>query len=102
LFQNADAARKIFQRWRERFGNRDTDEEIYIAIVRHLPAQNQHHYLMMVRSKLPDDLPRDPRRAILTVSQSITMTPDSDRNLQLFLDAYQEVRVLFVAGRPRQ
>jgi hypothetical protein len=91
MFENVDAARKIFERWRERFGNRDTDEEIYIAIIRHLPAQGPHHYLMMVRSKLPDALPRDPKRAILTVSQSIIMTPDSDRNLQLFLDAYQEV-----------
>jgi hypothetical protein len=91
MFENADAARKIFQRWRERFGNRDTDEEIYIAVVRHLPAQDPHHYLMVVSSKLPDALPRDPKRAILTVSQSITMTPDSDQNLKLFLDAYQEV-----------
>jgi hypothetical protein len=45
----------------------------------------------MVRSNLPDALPRDPKRAIFTTSQSITMTPDTSANLQLFLDAYREV-----------
>lgn len=90
MFENVDAARKIFQRWRERFGTRDADEEIYISIARNLPGENPHHYLMMVRSKLPDALPSDPRRAIFTASQSITMTPDSSTNLQMFLDAYKE------------
>jgi hypothetical protein len=34
LFSDAEAARKIFERWRERFGSVDEQDEIYVAVVR--------------------------------------------------------------------
>ncbi len=31
------------ERWRERFGSADPKEEIYLAIIKNLPAQNPNH-----------------------------------------------------------
>jgi hypothetical protein len=81
---------QIFVRWRERFGSSDTNEEIYLAIVQHLPSQSPHHYTLLVTSKFPNASERDPKQTILTVSRSLTMTPDSATNLQQFLEAYQQ------------
>src|SRR5258708_23114918 len=89
MFEDEEGARKIFGRWRERFGSRDVGEEIYLAIVRHLPEQNPHHYILMVTSKLPDAGERDPQQTVLISSRSMTMTPDSATNLEGFLDAYE-------------
>jgi hypothetical protein len=38
LFTDGEAARKIFERWRERFGAVDEQDEIYVAIVRGISA----------------------------------------------------------------
>jgi hypothetical protein len=76
-----EAARKIFERWRVRFGHSDANEEIYLGIVRHLPQQNPHHYLMLITSKHPDADERDPSQLIVTAIRSMTMTPDSATNI---------------------
>jgi hypothetical protein len=89
MFEDKDAARKIFVRWRERFGDSDINEEIYLAIVQHLPSQSPHHYTLLVTSKFPNASERDPKQTILTVSRTLTMTPDSATNLQQFLEAYR-------------
>jgi hypothetical protein len=90
MFEDKVAARKIFERWRERFGSSDVNEEIYLAIVRQLPGQNPHHYTMLVTSKPPDADERDLHQSIVIASRSMTMTPDSVTNLQQFLDAYEQ------------
>jgi hypothetical protein len=91
MFGDQEAARKIFERWRERFGSSDADEEIYFAIVRHLPEQSPHHYIMLITSKHPDADERDPNQLIVTASRSTTMTPDSAMNLERFLEFYRQV-----------
>jgi hypothetical protein len=69
MFRDKGAARKIFERWRERFGSSDANEEIYLAIVRHLPEKNPHHYIMLITSKHPDADERDPNQSIMGSSR---------------------------------
>jgi hypothetical protein len=91
MFRDREAARKIFERWRERFGSSDANEEIYLAIVRHLPEKNPHHYVMLITSKHPNaDERDDPNQLIVTASRSMTMTPDSATNLERFLEFYRQ------------
>jgi len=89
MFEGREAARKIFERWRERFGARDANEEIYLAIVRRLPEQNPCHYIMMITSNRPDDGKHDRSQSIVVTTRSTTMTPDSATNLERFLDDYE-------------
>lgn len=106
MFKNRDAAAKIFERWRERFGAVDNEEEIYIGIVRRFSIEHPTHYGMLITSKVPVDQ-GDPRIAMLA-SRSLTMEPYEDVNLTGFLDLYKKagayllMPVVMVPGKPPQ
>ena len=89
LFENAAAAQKIFKRWRTRFGDIDTDENIKVSIIRHLPKTDPHHYCVQVTSKEPE---LDKNKAMplsLIVARSLIMTPKNSENLDRFLADYK-------------
>lgn len=88
MFKNREAAAKIFERWRERFGPADLEEEIHIGIVRHFSAKHPAHYGIVIASKIPEDS-SDSRMAMVT-SRSQSMEPDNDINLSNFLDLYKK------------
>ena len=64
LFENEKAGRKIFERWRERFGTQDENEEISLSIIRKLPEQNENHYCVLITSKLPETDSLSPNQVI--------------------------------------
>jgi hypothetical protein len=43
-FTNAELGRKIFSDWRNRFGERDDQGAIHLAIIRELPSHPSSHY----------------------------------------------------------
>jgi hypothetical protein len=88
IFKNQDAAARIFERWRERFGSADVEEEIHIGIVRHFSIEHPAHYGMVITSEPPNDS-RDSRVAMMA-SRSLTMEPPNDVNLKTFLDLYKK------------
>lgn len=88
MFRDGDAATKIFERWRERFGQVDKGDEISISIVRKFSAQHPMHYGMVVTSKLPDD-PQDSHLSTVAL-RCLTMEPADDVNLTNFLRSYEE------------
>ena len=87
MFQDRTSAIKIFERWRERFGERDSEEEIHLAIVRQLPGNNPHHYVVVVASKPPDPSELSQKRLAVT-TRSMTMEPNDSANLDRFLTMY--------------
>jgi hypothetical protein len=89
-FQDECAARAIFQRWRERFGEQDTAEEIYLGIVRQLSEVVPHHYNVLVSSKLPRDL--SPGGNVLAGTKWMALQPNDSENLERFLAAYDRSR----------
>jgi hypothetical protein len=88
VFKDEVVAKKIFERWRERFGSDDAKEEIYLAIIKNLPEQDPHHYIVMVTSKAPEAADLDPKRSIVFATRSMTMTPPNSSNLDRFLTTY--------------
>lgn len=88
MFKSRDAAAKIFERWRERFGSADVEEEIHIGIVRRFSSEHPAHYGMVITSEPPKDA-RDSRIAMMA-SRSLTMEPANDVNLSTFLDLYKK------------
>lgn len=83
-FRNADAARHIFERWRERFGEADMNHEISISIIRRLPDHPPTHYAVQITSGAPDESPGSD--ALLQVMNRVhVMEPDNSRNLEQFL-----------------
>lgn len=50
MFTNEEAARAIFGRWRERFGEVDREDEIYLSILKDVSPTHPLHYTMLVSS----------------------------------------------------
>lgn len=88
LFTNYDAGRKIFERWRDRFGQIDEQDDIYLAIVRDISAENPAHYRVLITSRLrtEDELPG--KQQVMVAARINTMHAESDVNLARFLEAY--------------
>jgi hypothetical protein len=92
MFANREAGRQIFERWRERFGNIDRNDEIYLSIVKGVSDANPAHYNVLVTSRLDPSETRKPAGAMV-LSRFNRMTPDSDKNLNVFLADYKQAGV---------
>lgn len=90
MFTNEDAARKIFAHWRERFGQADSQEEIYVAIVRGISIENPAHYRVLITSRLPSEDERPTGKTFILASRIQTMHAESDVNLNRFLGIYDQ------------
>jgi hypothetical protein len=88
LFDVEEGATKIFERWRQRFGEKDSSEEIHLAIVRQLPGKNPHHYVVIIASKQPDLDKFKSGQGLGIATRSMTMEPNDSLNLDRFLTAY--------------
>jgi len=88
LFTDSEAGRKIFERWHERFGRIDKQDNIYLAIVRGISTENPAHYRVMITSRLrpEDEFPGGPQ--FMVACRMNTMHAKSDVNLARFLEAY--------------
>ncbi|BAU49852.1 hypothetical protein SVA_3304 [Sulfurifustis variabilis] len=91
LFTDADAARKIFERWRERFGKEDRQEDIYVAIVRGISAEKPAHYRVLITSRLPPKVELIGGQPFMIAARINTMHAESDVNLVRFLGRYNEL-----------
>lgn len=91
LFENGEAGRKIFARWHDRFGDKDLNEEIAISIIRDLPGQSPHHYLVQITSSVSGD--ERPDVMLSVPMRSHEMMPAHSENLDRFLDAYRRFGV---------
>ena len=98
-FNNREGAEKIFGRWRERFGTRDVDNVIHLAIIQGIPAANPSHYEVLVTSSLLRPTETDRSHAGVTnyTGRQLTVTPDTSTNLDRFLKEYRRVGVYFLA-----
>lgn len=91
LFEDGNAATRIFENWRERFGEQDTNEEIRISVLRGISISNPHYYKVLVTSEfLQGDVPEQAMKTFFTVGRINTMTPNSSENLNRFLEDYKK------------
>jgi hypothetical protein len=95
-FADEDAARKIFQRWRERFGQVDRQDEIYLAIVRDVSVDHPAHYRVLVTSRLPPEEESQTGKTFMMASRMLTMHAESSVNLDRFLDNYVRSGAFFL------
>ena len=94
-FTAEPAARSIFERWRQRFGEIDRDDAIYLAIVTDVSDEHPAHYNVLVTSNHP---PPDeaPRRNAMVLSRFSRTMPDNDANLRRFLTDYEKAGAYFL------
>jgi hypothetical protein len=106
LFTNKEIARKIFERWRERFGDKDVNEEIYIAVIKEISDQNPFYYNVLITSQPPTEKFDENIKLITQVGRYMTMEPQSALNLSRFIADYKSVKsfnivpAIWREGRP--
>lgn len=96
MFKDEAAARSIFKRWKERFGNDDRDDEIYLAIVREISSKNPSHYRVLVTSS-PSSLSNNSDQVFSFVTRTQTMYAESGTYLNHFLAMYARTRAYLIA-----
>ena len=89
LFKDREAARTIFERWRERFGTVDRNDEIYLSIIQDVSDTHRAHYNVLVTSGLKPLQARQPG-GTMVLSRFNRMQPDVDTNLRNFLSYYKK------------
>lgn len=88
LFENGEAATRIFERWRERIGAYDEHDRIRLSVIRRLEGRPAPHYAIQISANaLPGDM-EDGDKVSFTV-RSLVVTPGSDENLENFLASYR-------------
>jgi hypothetical protein len=85
IFSNAEAARRIFERWRDRFGTKDVNSDISISVIQRLRGHPPSHYAIQITSRRPDDGGWEQSTLYQTVNRVHVMHPDDDANLERFI-----------------
>ncbi|WP_027441676.1 hypothetical protein [Ponticaulis koreensis] len=89
FFKNKELGKKIFQQWRERFGNTDTDEVIRVSILQGINKNATLHYRAHISQKFGDDEDTfDKSRLHMSLSRYLEMTPETSQHLDFFLQEY--------------
>lgn len=94
VFNDREAAATIFERWRDRFGVVDKNEEIHIGIIRRFSAEHPTHYGMVITSKIPANSAES--NIAMLVSRSLTMKPSDHVNLNIFLELFKKFGAYFL------
>jgi len=84
-FVDGAAGRRIFERWRERFGEVDEDDALFLAIIRKLPGEPSTHYRVMISARLDGPDLDEPSEKLVVSSRSNLMTPNDNEHLERFL-----------------
>ena len=87
VFEDRDAATAIFAALQEDVGRIDAKELLRVSILRGVEKHNPYAYTVVVGTNIPRDQ-LSPDKVVLMVSRFHTMHPDSNVNLQRFLNAY--------------
>ncbi|MDP8568045.1 hypothetical protein [Methylophilus aquaticus] len=95
LFRDEEAARKIFSRWKERFGNDDKKEEIHIAIIRGISESHPSHYIVLITSG-KSDISDSNNQVFMQTNRMNTMEPKTDENLSKFIAQYQLFKCFYL------
>lgn len=95
VFSDADAARRIFERWRDRFGTKDVNDHISISVIRRLPGHPLSHYAVQITSSRPDDGEWEQGTLYQTMNRAHLIHPDHDANLERFI-AMRDVDGAFI------
>lgn len=99
VFKEREAARRIFERWRDRFGMDDRGNKIRLAVITDIDPEHVAHYSLLITSNLDGENGFGDAGVGTTVSRTKTMTPSSREKLDVFLRAYEaDSRYILVPG----
>jgi hypothetical protein len=97
VFNNAEAAAKIFSLWRSEIGESDKSNKLRVSIIRGISRTQPYSYRVVFGANPWQNSEATDIRFVVTMSRIQTMTPTSDSNLKLFLSNYSAKGVYYIA-----
>jgi hypothetical protein len=89
LFSDEASARGIFTRWRERFGEDDLEDAIYLSIVTGITPSKPADYMIVVTSRPRQTHPAARDGGARFMIRHHIMNPQSNDNLRRFRESYE-------------
>lgn len=96
-FWKKQPAKQIFTLWKNEFGDVDTAEAIRVTIIRGVSKKRPAHYRVVISSNLDKDAFKAGKQILGVVSRIQNMEPDTTKNLDQFLDAYEHFSAFVLA-----
>ena len=90
IFRDRDAATRIFEHWRLRFGREDLNNDLYLAIIRGVSPDDPAHYKVLVTSTRSDANNGQLSGRVGQVGRFMTVPADEIVNLERFLRSYRQ------------
>lgn len=103
FFENEKKGNMIFQDIYQHIGGAvDTAENLRISIVKNIPGLPRNHYRIMIGENIPEVQSQSKKR-LMYISRIHTMTPDTSKNLDMFIQAYEKMQCFYfgVMGIPK-
>ena len=89
LFENRQAAERIFSRWRRRFGPIDENEAIHLAVIRGVSPEAPHKYVCLVTSSLAIEDRKPTGDPSIWVGRFIEIDAETSANLETFMKDFR-------------
>ena len=89
VFEDREAAEKIFSQWRKRFGTVDSDEYIHIGLVKDVSTKSPFHYDVVVTTRPLDETDRAYSDSTAYPCTYKRMTPSTSENVDRFICNYR-------------
>ena len=88
IFKNQEAAKQIFEQWRDELGIKDETNKLRISIIRGIDKKNPYFYRVVIGSNPDTSFPNSDIKYAFFINRVQTMEPSSNENLERFLQRY--------------
>lgn len=96
-FSDSRPAREIFEEWRVKLGEVDTDEQLRVAVITGIHKDNPFRYKVVIGSERVPPEGRGPGSLIIQASRIREMDPQASTNLDNFLVRFRRHGRFFLA-----
>ncbi|WP_299155901.1 hypothetical protein [uncultured Christiangramia sp.] len=90
-FENGEAAKKIFKKWIEEYGNEDSNNTISITIIKGINRKFPFWYKILITKKLNDNSEKA-GKYISSASRYHRMEPTDNNNLKILLEGWKHFK----------
>lgn len=90
LFRNENISKQIFSQWKQEFGDEDVEEKIRVSIITGIDADNPAAYRIVIGMN-PNWIKASSNSQFILTYQINTMEPRNSRNLDQFVDFFEEL-----------
>ena len=95
-FKDGGAGQAIFRAWKDKYESEDIDKIIRVALITGLSERNPTEYSVVIGPSYSQVM-EDRNKIVMFLSRINRMTPETSKNLDMFISAYKKIGSFFLA-----